>query len=91
MCFSEPIPRKGTETTPDTAQAGTKLYEVFQNLFPERGLKLMHILTTLLARLRCFSEPIPRKGTETLTPLRCWELWGLACFSEPIPRKGTET
>jgi len=37
-----------------------------------------------------FSEPIPRKGTETelLQNLRQYKL---LCFSEPIPRKGTET
>ncbi len=43
-----------------------KFLIVFQNLFPERGLKRDALLRCLRAeRLWRFSEPIPRKGTET--------------------------
>jgi len=39
---------------------------------------------------RCFSEPIPRKGTETRA-IQHREQTKMPGFSEPIPRKGTET
>jgi len=42
------------------------------------------------ANIGCFSEPIPRKGTETSLS-NCWSLRVFSSFSEPIPRKGTET
>jgi len=38
-----------------------------------------------------FSEPIPRKGTETNNYLGDKALQNKWRFSEPIPRKGTET
>jgi len=39
-----------------------------------------------------FSEPIPRKGTETMLSSIQKRFLQLATgFSEPIPRKGTET
>jgi len=40
---------------------------------------------------RSFSEPIPRKGTETARPVKIEEKKNQVRFSEPIPRKGTET
>ncbi len=39
VSFSEPIPRKGTETTPAVEEERSEDVVVFQNLFPERGLK----------------------------------------------------
>jgi len=38
-----------------------------------------------------FSEPIPRKGTETLYHRHLLLRGVRGGFSEPIPRKGTET
>jgi len=68
-------------------------FNVFQNLFPARGRKLAVLASksSLNPAQQSFSEPIPRKGTETegLTPAQQERLdWR---FSEPIPRKGTET
>ncbi len=116
--FSEPIPRKGTETRSaglpphidDRCSVFQNLFperglkrvctrlgrwwwlgDVFQNLFPERGLKPSWELTVKHWGNWCFSEPIPRKGTETVHC--CTERRKHLChrFSEPIPRKGTET
>jgi len=38
-----------------------------------------------------FSEPIPRKGTETVSFVAVLDPSTHGSFSEPIPRKGTET
>jgi len=66
-CFSEPIPRKGTETLPQLLPMTVTQHEVFQNLFPARGRKLLCSLLLLnYCHLLSFSEPIPRKGTETV-------------------------
>jgi len=67
-CFSEPIPRKGTETSKLCGHRLMIAIIVFQNLFPARGRKP----SLLIAQQRwpCmagFSEPIPRKGTETMS------------------------
>jgi len=63
--FSEPIPRKGTETIPDQVSYG-KTVNVFQNLFPARGRKrCAYWLMVQFTSICSFSEPIPRKGTET--------------------------
>ncbi len=66
------------------------IWMVFQNLFPERGLKQCYWSWCRVGLLRCFSEPIPRKGTETTSKQTYYKLWHPR-FSEPIPRKGTET
>jgi len=65
-CFSEPIPRKGTETIVVFSQSVSPvLGKVFQNLFPARGRKLFLANSADRFSLSSFSEPIPRKGTET--------------------------
>jgi len=45
----------------------------------------------ILTLSKCFSEPIPRKGTETSVTTSDVCYYTQASFSEPIPRKGTET
>jgi len=65
---------------------------VFQNLFPARGRKPGASVSSNYGDLIAgFSEPIPRKGTETLLTRYQEKREQLSCFSEPIPRKGTET
>jgi len=64
--FSEPIPRKGTETVSISIIIILSTF-VFQNLFPARGRKLnCEDLSYMGHKVNRFSEPIPRKGTETL-------------------------
>ncbi len=65
--------------------------QVFQNLFPERGLKPQIFLLIQHHMQECFSEPIPRKGTETSVRYKAICKNNCLRFSEPIPRKGTET
>jgi len=117
-CFSEPIPRKGTETIIGKLEriigqsvfqnlfperglkhllhrngiSALSLHRVFQNLFPERGLKPVdRDLGDVVLLDLGFSEPIPRKGTETRGSFG-GDFWlRQKSFSEPIPRKGTET
>jgi len=43
ISFSEPIPRKGTETIPKTNTFYAMCEIVFQNLFPARGRKQQHL------------------------------------------------
>jgi len=62
---------------------------VFQNLFPARGRKPWSELETKKLATGSFSEPIPRKGTETVYDFLPFIF--IKGFSEPIPRKGTET
>ncbi len=64
---------------------------VFQNLFPERGLKPISVPLRGKTDTNCFSEPIPRKGTETEWNSKHNNYKWQRRFSEPIPRKGTET
>jgi len=89
--FSEPIPRKGTET--ELSDLEQQLQRgVFQNLFPARGRKLTAVDAGMeLHWFYRFSEPIPRKGTETIHLPPQLPRSQHPCFSEPIPRKGTET
>jgi len=139
--FSEPIPRKGTETQSTLSFHLGVIFRVFQNLFPARGRKhqllfqlprwfFLQFFRTyspqgdgntgctkipvpylffrtyspqgdgnktnrrsgLGAKIKpSFSEPIPRKGTETSPNEYSLGLFCCICFSEPIPRKGTET
>jgi len=64
---------------------------VFQNLFPARGRKrFRNLLLKRICVFASFSEPIPRKGTETADLVIAQDDYK-GCFSEPIPRKGTET
>ncbi len=62
---------------------------VFQNLIPERGRKRRGDALAA-SKEPSFSEPNPRKGTETLY---FWDRLRISAssFSEPNPRKGTET
>jgi len=117
--FSEPIPRKGTETSDnptvplsltlpsffrtyspqgDGNLAGTALSvdastKVFQNLFPARGRKLrrysmnLAISMLLIAFFRTYSP----QGDGNYFFFLGNQCAVIARFSEPIPRKGTET
>jgi len=64
--FQNLIPERGRKRRGKTAEAMTGA-GVFQNLIPERGRKrqLMKMATISNKNLG-FSEPNPRKGTETL-------------------------
>jgi len=90
-CFSEPIPRKGTETKPFKISLASLFIEVFQNLFPARGRKLPSTGMELSSYSgeASFSEPIPRKGTETI-PSEGSLLWGsgLQVFQNLFPARG---
>jgi len=65
--FSEPIPRKGTETGSNRIRSAALVRKVFQNLFPARGRKRTVMCPSSASQNMRFSEPIPRKGTETPT------------------------
>jgi len=90
--FSEPIPRKGTETTTAFCSFICFSRRCFSEPIHRKGTE-----TTLLIRGQrrsgrpCFSEPIPRKGTETRDYGYTARSNTNQSFSEPIPRKGTET
>ncbi len=61
--FSEPIPRKGTETIlPDVDARVCSKSVVFQNLFPERGLKPFFWVCYYLCRLLVFQNLFPERG-----------------------------
>ncbi len=65
---------------------------VFQNLFPERGLKRLWMVVFGHAGTSKFFRTYSPKGDWNITEL--WGMLGAICphsFSEPIPRKGTET
>jgi len=90
--FSEPIPRKGTETPTTTYAWILELHQGFSEPIPRKGTETLYLLSvSLTGSLFRFSEPIPRKGTETRTNPKKHKLPTISGFSEPIPRKGTET
>jgi len=90
--FSEPIPRKGTETIPISLKiADITGLKFFRTYSPQGDGNFFKHSNQLFSKCHCFSEPIPRKGTETSTnPPTCVGADHVS-FSEPIPRKGTET
>jgi len=92
--FSEPIPRKGTETSmakPDPEGEGEA---VFQNLFPARGRKLDFLekrRSGLKKQNGQFFRTYSPQGDGNSHYARDRAKQFFASFSEPIPRKGTET
>jgi len=84
--FSEPIPRKGTETALVNSGAEKVELIVFQNLFPARGRKLLLHSQGCHPSLYSFSEPIPRKGTETLVGSRVFVHHTLEFFRTYSPQ-----
>jgi len=91
--FSEPIPRKGTETLKSNRPTRWFWMLEFFRTYSPQGDGNNRSLGAFVDRyhLQSFSEPIPRKGTETGVVLNGWPKPIGQCFSEPIPRKGTET
>jgi len=61
VCFSEPIPRKGTETLRIAASPlETYLGAVFQNLFPARGRKQRQLTTATIWCITFFRTYSPQ-------------------------------
>jgi len=89
--FSEPIPRKGTETYIIQEGDSQRQAMFFRTYSPQGDGNVISVCPCpLTSNLSSFSEPIPRKGTETLRIMsKIQKTEG--GFSEPIPRKGTET
>jgi len=64
--------------------------DVFQNLFPARGRKRLGSVRPppLFLASGCFSEPIPRKGTETPRTQRGAMTHPIAVFQNLFPARG---
>ncbi len=89
--FSEPNPRKGTETCIDHNSVGYLFALSFSEPNPRKGTETEFTSSIVPMNSPCFSEPNPRKGTETQLSALSLQNSSLAGFSEPNPRKGTET
>jgi len=65
IVFQNLFPARGRKLAAFSALVIGFMNLVFQNLFPARGRKLLGLLSGVNPKMPCFSEPIPRKGTET--------------------------
>ncbi len=83
---------KGDWNTTVIFDAVVDVVHVFQNLFPERGLKPQESDSwySTTATSTVFQNLFPERGLKQDNLLGCVE-WLNESFSEPIPRKGTET
>jgi len=70
--FSEPNPRKGTETMEFNTEMGIGQLPIqcFSEPNPRKGTETWMLRVTVYFPVSCFSEPNPRKGTETTTETR---------------------
>ncbi len=79
---------KGDWNTAQSTVSAAPPISVFQNLFPERGLKQRVVVVLRARQPVSFSEPIPRKGTETMTAPSSGNHSAPKVFQNLFPERG---
>ena len=84
------LPRKGTETLHCPLQWPYESHWIPDNIYPARGRKRPALFLAMIIISAHSRQYLPRKGTETLLPLKVW-VQHLQDSRQYLPRKGTET